>query len=203
MLCLPSIAIDTIMMSEENYSVLIERTQECFKADQPAFPPPISPELRQSVRKRKKKQNIFPLIGEMLRQRIPVWQAAASVAALFFITLFGLGRDQAQAPTVYVYLTDTIYKMIPASVIQSDWSEAAMQIQPTASVDASLYQERPSQMNNMNMLKGISKSLASAMLPDTGQLSSDTSFLKQIELLFHPGTIDAAYEQANDSFLVY
>ncbi len=198
-----AIAINSIMMREENYTNLIEQTKESFRSDQPMFAPPMSIQLRKAVRSRRKDNGLRPLVGQLLNHRLPVWQAAASVAALFFLALLGWGREESQAPTVYVYLTDTVYKMIPAPVVVPDWSDTVARVLPVSNLDASLHSEKSISRTNMSLsISGTPHSLATTL--DTGNLIAfDSSLMRPLELLInHPiRSPDTSLKLRSDSFL--
>ena len=188
------------MMSEEKYTTLIEQTKQGFKSDQPLFAPPMSAELRRAVRERRRNNGIRPLVKELLQQKIAVWQAAACAAGILFAALFGLGRDGTQAPTVYVYLTDTIYKMIPIPAIEPDWSDTVARAMPSAMLEASLHQEKTATPHHNNAL-AIQPGLVVSI--DTGRhIAFDSSLHHPVDLFFYQKGLPAepAFEQMTDSF---
>lgn len=195
------------MMREEKYTELITRTKASFRADQPVFAPPMSSQLRGAVRQRKKDNGLRPFLNDVMAYRIPVWQAASCVAGLFFLILFGLGREGTQPPTVYVYLTDTIYKMVPAPVIEPDWSDTVARVIPTSSLDASLHQERQTitKKDASSYLAFTAPHLSTTTHLDTGNLIAyDSSLMRPADYLInhhilHPPDLQSI-EYLKDSF---
>ena len=108
-------------MDEEEYERL--HTLVCQSKKALKNSPPPDPAIRQNLLAALRKQKTQPqaasmwpggLLVKMLNYRLPVWQAAAAVAAVLGL-FFWFGSSPltgVKAEKVYVYVTDTIYKEV-------------------------------------------------------------------------------------------
>ncbi len=136
-------------MDEEEYQRmhrLIRQSKKALK-NNPSPDPAIRENLLTALRRQKQQpQEASVLSGsllvKMLNYRLPVWQAAAAVAALFGF-FFWAGHTPltgVRTEKVYVYVTDTIYKEVslPGMDTAANVPSGRLNVKPAYNIDSSL-----------------------------------------------------------------
>ncbi|MEZ4962253.1 MAG: hypothetical protein R2830_20670 [Saprospiraceae bacterium] len=110
-------------IGEEEYEQRFRFLQHAKTAmkQSPAPDPAIRQQLLAAMKKQRAKAVGQGALVRLLQRRIPVWQAAATIAALlgFFFLFKHQGFPGMQSEKVYVYLTDTVYKEVSLPAMDS------------------------------------------------------------------------------------
>lgn len=162
-------------------------SQRAFQQNQPTPNPAIQAALRKKVSENKAPQPA----AKLLAYRIPAWQAVAAACVLF--VLFANFKSKFIAPpeTVYVHLTDTVYKDVPFRLVDSTAetmpdTNAQIMAHPTKKINQS-----PRQRFHKNTFSKKKKDTLPVGLPELNNsfaATYDTAVLNSVinDFLFAP-----------------